>query len=102
MVRITESARLELHRLLVSNLARPQQGVRLRLSDVGDLRMTIDVPHPGDSVIRRDYIPLLIVDVQLAQRLARRVLDFAASSTDRPSFKLGWHADATAPGVRTD
>jgi len=90
MVHITERASAELQRLLTDNLARPQQGVRLRLNQAGDLAMTIDVPHPGDSIIRRDNLPVLIVDGRLAARLAQRVLDFP--STSGGGFTLGWRA----------
>jgi Fe-S cluster assembly iron-binding protein IscA len=90
MVQITERASAELRRLLADNLARPQQGVRLRLNQAGDLAMTIDVPHSGDSIIRRDNIPVLIVDGRLAARLAQRVLDFPLAS--RGGFTLGWRA----------
>lgn len=97
MVLITERASAELRRLLTNNFARPQQGVRLRLSPAGDLAMTIDVPHSGDSIIRRDYRPVLIVDSRLAPRLAPRVLDFSIASGR--GFTLGWRnslPDATA------
>jgi Fe-S cluster assembly iron-binding protein IscA len=88
MVQITERASTELRRLLTDNFARPQQGVRLRLNQAGGLAMTIDVPHSGDSIIRRDNLPVLIIDGQLATRLARRVLDFPAASGH--GFSLGW------------
>jgi Fe-S cluster assembly iron-binding protein IscA len=88
MVQITERASAELRRLLAANFARAQQGVRLRLNQAGDLAMTIDVPHSGDSIIRRDKVPVLIVDARLATRLAQRVLDFP--STSGGSFTLGW------------
>ena len=90
MVQITERAGTELRRLLTDNFARPQQGVRLRLDQAGDLAMTIDVPHSGDSIIRRDNLPVLIVDARLATRLAQRVLDFP--STSKGGFTLGWRA----------
>jgi hypothetical protein len=90
MVQITERASTELRRLLTNNFARPQQGVRLRLNDAGDLTMTIDVPHSGDSIIRRDNLPVLIVDGRLATRLAQRVLDFPASSAAGGGFTLRW------------
>jgi Fe-S cluster assembly iron-binding protein IscA len=90
MVQITERASAELRRLLTDNFARPQQGVRLRLNQAGDLAMTIDVPHSGDSVIRRDNLPVLIVDGRLAVRLAQRVLDFPARSG--AGFTLRWRS----------
>ena len=90
MVQITERASVELRRLLTDNSARPQQGVRLRLNQAGGLAMTIDVPHSGDSIIRRDNLPVLIVDGRLAIRLAQRVLDFPAPSGG--GFTLRWRA----------
>ena len=95
MVQITERASAELRRLLTDNFARPQQGVRLRLNQAGDLAMTIDVPHSGDSIIRRDNLPVLIVDGRLAARLAQRVLDFPAPSGR--GFTLGWRAPLPHP-----
>jgi hypothetical protein len=52
--------------------------------------MTIDVPHSGDSIIRRDNHPVLIVDGRLAARLAQRVLDFPSQSGN--GFTLRWRA----------
>ena len=92
MVQITEQAGVELRRLLTDNFARPQQGVRLRLNEAGDLAMTIDVPHSGDSIIRRDNVPVLIVDGRLAVRLAQRVLDFPSASGG--GFTLRWRTTA--------
>jgi hypothetical protein len=88
MVHITERPGAELRRLLTDNFARPQQGVRLRLNQAGDLAMTIDVPHSGDSIIRRDNLPVLIIDGRLATRLAQRVLDFPSASGS--GFTLRW------------
>jgi hypothetical protein len=99
MVQVTERASAELRRLLTDHLARPQQGVRLRLNQAGGLAMTIDVPHAGDSIIRRDNVAVLIVDGRLAARLAQRVLDFPAASGIGTGFSLGWRhpADERAP-----
>lgn len=95
MVQITDRANAELRRLLVANFARPHQGVRLRLDQGGDLAMTIDVPHSGDSVIRRDNVPVLIVDGRLSARLAQRVLDFPAASG--AGFALAWRTPPANP-----
>jgi Fe-S cluster assembly iron-binding protein IscA len=97
MVQITERASVELRRLLTDQLARPQQGVRLRLNPTGHLAMTIDVPHSGDSIIRRDNLPVLIVDGQLAGRLAQRVLDFPAASSGGSGFTLAWRQSVPDP-----
>ncbi len=90
MVQLTERASTELRRLLTEHFARPQQGVRLRLNEVGGLRMTIDIPHAGDSVIRRDNVPVLIVDGRLSSTLAQRVLDFGGGVENGHGFTLGW------------
>ncbi len=90
MVQLTETASAELRRLLTSHMARPMQGVRLRLNDAGGLAMTIDVPHSGDSIIRRDNTPVLIVDGRLSNRLALRVLDFSSASGSLGGFTLRW------------
>jgi hypothetical protein len=94
MVQLTERASAELRRLLIDHFARPHQGVRLRLNQAGDLGMTIDVPHFGDSIIRRDNVPVLIVDGRLAARLAMRVLDFPAGPGGGGGFTLGWRTSA--------
>jgi hypothetical protein len=101
MVQITERAGAELRRLLTDTFARPQQGVRLRLNQAGDLAMAFDVPHSGDSIIRRDNLPVLIVDWRLAIRLAQRILDLP--STSGGGFTLPWrtplpNSTAAEPG----
>src|SRR5438067_12140743 len=90
MVQVTERASAELRRLLTEHFARPQQGVRLRLNEAGGLRMTIDVPHAGDSVIRRDNVPVLIVEGRLALTLAARILDYSGIRDGGHGFTLGW------------
>lgn len=92
MVQLTERASAELRRLLAEHVARPHQGVRLRLKQEGGLAMAIDVPHAGDSVIRRDNVPILIVDARLAMTLALRVLDFPEQSDAKRGFTLGWRS----------
>jgi Fe-S cluster assembly iron-binding protein IscA len=96
MVQMTERASTELRRLLTEHFAKPQQGVRLRLDQGGELRMTIDVPHAGDSVIRRDNVPVLIVDGRLSSSLAQRVLDFPGDRDNGHGFTLGWRAASTS------
>jgi len=101
MVQLTERASAELRRLLAEHVARPQQGVRLHLNRAGDLGMAIDVPHAGDSIIRRDNLPVLIVDGRLATRLAMRVLDFPSGVGGAGGFTLGWRSSG-AVGTAED
>jgi hypothetical protein len=80
---------------------RPQQGVRLRLNEAGGLAMTIDASHSGESVIRRDNLPVLIVKKRLAQRLAHRVLAFPTAPGGDGGFTLGWRSQPHgSPEVR--
>ena len=97
MVQITERATAELQRLLSDNFARPQQGIRLRLNQAGDLALTIDVPHSGDSIIRRDNLPVLIIDGRLATRLSQRVLDFPPPAGVKSGFTLRWRTSSPSP-----
>jgi Fe-S cluster assembly iron-binding protein IscA len=95
LVQVTERAGVELRRLLTEHVARPRQAVRLRLDSDGQLAMTIDEPHVGDSVIRRDNVLVLIVESRLSTRLAQRILDFGPTMLEsRAGFTLGWSAMA--------
>ena len=80
MVEITERASTELRRLLREYRATPRQGVRLRVTEAGRLAMSIDVPHIGDVVIRRDDAMLLILADRLSESLAQRVLDVSPAA----------------------
>ena len=100
-MQLTERAAEELQRLLRDNLAGPRQGVRLRLEGAGHLAMTIDAPHLGDTVMRRDTTPLLIIDARLADRLAPRVLDFASRGDGwrQAGFVLLWRTPEEAAPI---
>jgi Fe-S cluster assembly iron-binding protein IscA len=75
MLVITERAADQLARLLSQNVPGVRQAVRLSLDRSGRLAMTIDVPHAGDTLVRRDEVVLLIVEGRLSPQLAGRVLD---------------------------
>jgi hypothetical protein len=79
-------------------MARPRQAVRLRLERDGQLAMTIDEPHVGDSLVRRDNVLMLIVESRLSGRLAQRILDFGPTTLEnRAGFTLAWSAMAGQP-----
>jgi hypothetical protein len=102
MVLITDSASSELRRLLNYHGALPRQGVRLRVDELGSLKMAIDIPHLGDAVIRRDKVLLLIMDTPLSASLAKRELDFCLpDGKPKPEFTLRQRpgAETTAPAV---
>jgi hypothetical protein len=61
--------------------------------------MTIDVPHPGDTLVRRDDSVVLIVEGRLSPHLTDRVLDVPAGDAERRrEFTL---RPKTADGVRS-
>ena len=67
MLQITERAADELTRLLTQTMHGARQSVRLGLKPSGGLAMTIDVPHPGDTLVRRNEAVLLIVEGRLLE-----------------------------------
>ena len=51
--------------------------------------MTIDVPHPGDTLVRRNDSVVLIVEGRLSPHLTDRVLDVPAGAAGtRREFTL--------------
>ena len=98
MLEITDRARVELKRLQQDNLAGPRQAVRLRACD-GKLSLTIDAPHPGDSLFRHEHALVLIVEQGLSASLAQRVLDFPgpADRGSRGGFTLYRWTSTVAP-----
>jgi hypothetical protein len=78
MVRITERAAVQLQGVLLGNNVLPGQGMRLAANATGGLAMTIDAPHEGDVVIRREETPVLIVARTVAARLTDAVVDCEA------------------------
>jgi Fe-S cluster assembly iron-binding protein IscA len=83
MLVITERAADQLARLRSQNVPGIRQAVRLSMDRSGTLVMTIDVPHAGDTLVRRDQAVLLIVEGRLSLRLAGRVLDVPGAAGGR-------------------
>ena len=91
MITVTERAASELEKLLTTNDARPEQGVKLVPSGAGSIGMSIAVPSEGDEVIRRGEQPLLIVDIRIAEPLDGAQIDCDSAVVDgqpRAAFKL--------------
>ena len=58
--------------------------------------MSIEVPHIGDTIVRRDAAVLLILEGRLSERLAQRVLDCdTVQAGGRPEFTLRCRAPQT-------
>jgi hypothetical protein len=88
MLQVSERAADELARLLSQSFPSVRQAVRLGLKPSGGLAMTIDVPHPGDTLVRRNESVVLIVEGRLSPHLTDRVLDV-------PVGEVGAHREFT-------
>jgi len=75
MINITAKARQELERILFSSVDMPQ--ARLRLIDRGkeELGLGIDIEMPGDELVMHDGSAVLVVEHELAERLAGITID---------------------------
>jgi hypothetical protein len=62
--------------------------------------MAIDVPHTGDSIIRRDSV--LIADGRLAARRAICGMDFPSGPGGGGGFTLGWRPSSGFGTPTTD
>jgi hypothetical protein len=90
MLQVSERAADELARLLSQSMPGVRQAVRLGLKPSGGLEMTIDVPHLGDTLVRRNDSVVLIVEGRLSPHLSDRVLDVPAGEAGvRREFTLG-------------
>jgi hypothetical protein len=89
MLEESDRAAEELTRLLNQSMAGVRHAVRLVLNPSGDLSMTIDTPHAGDTLVRRHDAVLLIVEGRLSPLLTNRVLDVPAGDVGtRRDFTL--------------
>lgn len=90
MLKVTDRAANALQDLSRAHQAEGQM-VRLVPRDSGTLGMQMDAPHDGDEVITRQEAPLVAVDHQVAQTLAKSVLDFGP---DDQTGQLAFHVTA--------
>ncbi|MFC2034337.1 hypothetical protein ACFLTT_02930 [Chloroflexota bacterium] len=75
MIGITERARQELKRILVSKVDHPAARLRLTDGNKGDLGLSVDVELPGDEVVEHEGYNLLTIEKQLAAKLEGVILD---------------------------
>lgn len=75
MIEVTDRAKEELKKLLVTSVDWP--GARLRLLDRGQgkLGLGIDIEKEGDRVVEYEDAALLVVEDGLASRLDRVMID---------------------------
>ena len=95
MLQVSERAADELARLLSQSMPGVRQAVRLGLKPSSGLAMTIDVPHPGDTLVRRNDSVVLIVEGRLSPHLTDRVLDV-------PTRDAGTRGEFTLRPKRTE
>jgi Fe-S cluster assembly iron-binding protein IscA len=84
MVQVTERAATALQELLATNEAPPDSGVRLAPNASGNFSISVDAPHAGDEVVRRegDPAPMLIVDSAVVEDLVAMVVDYESAEDD--------------------
>jgi Fe-S cluster assembly iron-binding protein IscA len=75
MVGVTERAKEELKRLLVTNSDDPQAGLRLSANASGRLGLALDNEMPGDQVVEHDNSKVLLVEKELSENLEGVTID---------------------------
>lgn len=79
MIHVTESAVQQLRSLLAAQPAQTGKGLRVQVAKGGcsgmQYEMSLDQPHEGDAVVRRDEVEFLI-DAESADFLRDATLDF--------------------------
>jgi Fe-S cluster assembly iron-binding protein IscA len=87
MLTITEAAGAHLAQLL--DRAAPPEGAVMRLGpgEAGDLALQFDQLRPDDTTFEHEEKTVLVLDAQLAQRLAETTLDVRVDD-ERPHLFL--------------
>ena len=75
MIKVTEGARQELSRILLSTVDMPQARLRLFPREQGELGLGIDIEMPGDEMVEHDGSAVLVVEKRLASDLKGVTLD---------------------------
>ena len=80
MLAVTNAAKRELARIAAQRGLSPAQCLRLTIppkwTGEGGFGVVIDVPDPNDLVVAHEAEPVLRVEPEVAQHLARATLDF--------------------------
>lgn len=80
MLTVTDKAKAELARVAAQRGLSPAQCLRLTIppkwTGEGDFGVVIDVPDPTDVVISHEAGPVLRLEPDVAERLARSMLDY--------------------------
>ncbi len=75
MVTVTEGAKQELKRILLTNTDMSQARLRLVNREDGELGLGVDIEMPGDKLVEHDGIPVLVVEEKLAENLVGVTID---------------------------
>jgi Fe-S cluster assembly iron-binding protein IscA len=75
MINVTEGARQELSRILLSTVDMPQARLRLFPREQGELGLGIDIEMPGDELVEHEGSAVLVVEKSLASNLQGVTLD---------------------------
>ena len=75
MINVTERARQELKRILITNADMSQARLRLIDRGRGKLGIGVDIEMPGDKLVEYEGSTVLVVERRLAVGLAGVILD---------------------------
>ena len=75
MLKVTNDAKQELNRILLSTVDMPQARLRLFPREEGELGLGIDIEMPGDELVEFEGSAVLVVEKNLASNLDGVILD---------------------------
>ena len=75
MIKVTERAKRELHRILDSHVDNWDASLRLVDKDENKLGLGIDIEMPGDQVVEHEGKQILLVGQELSKRLDGIAID---------------------------
>ena len=99
MIRLTERAIHELHRILTANRTPGDQGLKLVPGETGGVEFTFDRPGEGDAVVNGRKRAILIVDAVIAPKIDGLVLDLTTGNRERESRFVLRGPDPSSPAT---
>ena len=75
MLTVTEGAKQYLKKVLLAGTDDPDLGIRLTLDVSGEYGVALDREAPGDDIVEHEGTKVLLVEHDVAERLAELTLD---------------------------
>jgi len=79
MIGVTEEAKVYLKTILDSNATNPEESLRLKLDNSGQLGLAIDTLQSNDKAVEYEGGTLLVVEQSLADSLDNMAIDVKAT-----------------------